>query len=77
MGEHDEHATVQYCVIDRFEGDWAVMEWNRVVFNFPRRLLPGGAKEGDVIRIVSEVDAARTADRHQRVRHLEEKLFRE
>jgi len=77
MPDHDEHGTVPYCIIDRFEGDWAVMEWNGITFNFPRRLLPGGAKEGDVIRIVSEVDAARTADRRRRVRQLEDKLFRE
>jgi len=77
MKDRDEGETMPYCIIDRFEGDWAVMEWSGAIFNFPRRLLPGGAKEGDVVRIVLEVDEARTAGRRRHVKELEEELFKE
>ncbi len=40
-------------IIDRFEGDFAVVELaNKETVNMPRVLLPEGAKEGDIIDIV-------------------------
>lgn len=38
-------------IIDRFEGDFAVIEMDDTTFNFPKNLLPPDAKEGDVINI--------------------------
>jgi hypothetical protein len=55
--------------IDRLEGRaWAVVEWSGAgrapeTFNLPRAALPAGAREGDVVRIYSRVDAAATAGR--------------
>jgi hypothetical protein len=40
-------------IIDRFEGDFAVVELaNKETVNMPSVLLPEGAKEGDIIDIV-------------------------
>ena len=37
-------------IIDRFEESWAVLELpDGTTFNFPRSLLPEGAKEGDIL----------------------------
>jgi hypothetical protein len=42
-------------VIDRFEEDWAVIEYGKKTFNFPRVLLPEGVGEGDAIRILVQI----------------------
>ena len=43
-------------VIDRFEGDWAVIDISDETEprNIPRNLMPEGAKEGDHLRIEVE-----------------------
>lgn len=42
-------------IIDRFEGDWAVIEPDGgVTFDIPRRLLPNGSREGDVLWVEGE-----------------------
>ncbi len=39
-------------IVDRFEGDLAVIEREgEATFNLPRDLLPAGTKEGDVLRV--------------------------
>jgi len=38
-------------IIDRFEGEFAVIELNGEIYNMPRKLLPPEAKEGSVIDI--------------------------
>ena len=63
-------------VIDRFEGEWAVLEYDGTVFNVPRSLLPTGAREGDVIDLVARVDESATEKRRQKVKELEDELFR-
>lgn len=42
--------------IDRFEGEYALIEMNRRIFHIPKVLLPKGAREGDVIKIQITVD---------------------
>lgn len=63
-------------IIDRFEGDWAVLEWRGTTFKLPRRLLPENAREGDVLTVSFARDADATVARRQRVRRLEDDLFR-
>jgi hypothetical protein len=49
--------------IDRFEGDWAVLEKEDAsTFNVPRDWLPSAASEGDVVKTssTSEDASART-----------------
>jgi hypothetical protein len=62
-------------VLDRFEGDWAVIEDNGTVFNLPKKLLPPGAAEGDVIEISVEVAAGETEKRRGRIQRLANDLF--
>jgi hypothetical protein len=37
--------------IDRFEGEYALIKMNKMVFHIPKTLLPKGAKQGDRVRI--------------------------
>ena len=53
-------------IIDRFEGDWAVIEQGDNTFNFPRSLLPLDVKAGDVITISISVDQTVTKERRQK-----------
>jgi len=61
--------------IDRFEGEWAVVEWNGTVFNLPRALLPRDAREGDVLEVSITSDAGATEARRRRIKRLEDELF--
>lgn len=63
-------------IIDRFEGDLAVIEFEDKTFTLPRALLPKEAKEGDVLKMTIEVDHSATADRRRRIAEKEDKLFR-
>ncbi len=42
-------------IIDRFEGESAVLEFQGKIFSFPRALLPAIAREGDVLKISADV----------------------
>lgn len=62
-------------IIDRFEGDWAVIEYGEIVFNLPRSLVPRTAKEGDVLRLELTVDEKATRERRQHIEELTKDLF--
>jgi len=62
-------------IIDRFEGQWAVIEYGDVAFNFPRDLLPEGAKEGDVLNMTIEVDSKVTEEQSDKIDKLVDDLF--
>lgn len=62
-------------VIDRFEGDWTVIEYFQRTFNFPKSLLPKEAKEGDVILINVSIDRKATANRARNIKKLADRLF--
>lgn len=66
---------ITILIIDCFEGNWAVIEYERETFNIPRSLLPRSAKEGDVIRISISVDDKATSGRRNRVEKLMDELF--
>lgn len=60
-------------IIDRFEGDYAVVEIDKEKFvNLPKELVPN-AKEGDVIII--RVDHEETNKRKEHVKDLMNQLF--
>ncbi|NLI14111.1 DUF3006 domain-containing protein [Pelotomaculum propionicicum] len=64
-------------VIDRFEGDWVIVEANRIIFKLPRELLPPEAMEGDVIRLNVRVDPVATARLKNKTDSLARKLFKD
>jgi hypothetical protein len=65
------------CIIDRFEGDYAVIEYGRTTFNLPRSLLPREAKEGDILTFDIHIDKEETKMRSQYIKKLADELFRE
>ncbi|MBM7855594.1 hypothetical protein JOC37_001991 [Desulfohalotomaculum tongense] len=62
-------------VIDRFEGDMAVIEYQGRTFNLPSSLLPAEAKEGDVLKITLVVDKEETEKHKKQVEDLMNELF--
>lgn len=62
-------------VLDRFEGEYALIEMNRRIFHIPKILLPKSAKEGDVITIQITVDEEATAKQKQSAEKLAGELF--
>ena len=62
-------------IIDRIEGNWAVIEFEGKTFNIPKSLLPRSAREGDVIRIAVSIDDKATLERKNRVEKLMDDLF--
>jgi hypothetical protein len=60
-------------IVDRFEGDYAVVELpDQTMADLPKRLIPG-AKEGDVIEI--HIDEAARKEREARIGKLTGELF--
>ena len=58
-------------IIDRFEGKYAILESqnkNSLIFNFPRSLLPKGAKEGSILRFNINVDEKETETRRRNIK---------
>lgn len=65
-------------IIDRFEGDWAIIETeNRHTFNLPRFILPPCIKEGDVISIQVGIDLVATKERTEKSKRMLDNLFDE
>ncbi|HIV86069.1 MAG TPA: DUF3006 domain-containing protein [Candidatus Monoglobus merdigallinarum] len=62
-------------IIDRFEGEFAVVELNdgRHFENLPLALVPSGAKEGDVLNI--SIDKGATESRREHIQGMLDILF--
>jgi len=58
--------------VDRFEGDFAVIETENGIFlNIPKELLPDDAREGDVFSLIKTTDQSRK----ERIENLMNDLF--
>ena len=62
-------------IIDRFEGDFAVVETSNGFVNIPRSDMPSGAREGDVL--VLGLDKKDTDSRKERIDGMMNKLFKD
>jgi hypothetical protein len=51
------------AIIDRFEGEYAVIEYDGRMINIYRGLLPKEAKEGDVLNIEITINTTETNNR--------------
>ncbi len=60
-------------IIDRFEGNFAVVETDSGMVNIPKADMPNGAKEGDILNIV--IDSCETASRKKRIEGKMNRLF--
>ena len=61
-------------IIDRFEGDFAVVETANGFVNIPRADIPAAAKEGDVL--VLNLDKNETEARKKRIDGMMNNLFK-
>ena len=62
-------------IIDRFEGDFAIVETDNGMINVPKSELPENAKEGDALKFVIDMEA--TQGRKQRIDKMMNKLFKD
>lgn len=66
-------------IIDRFEGDYAVVEFeNKIMKDIEKKHLPSEAKEGDVIIFTGQkyiIDIKETIDRKNEIKKLTENLW--
>jgi hypothetical protein len=66
---------IKLFIIDRFEEDWAIIEYNNKTFNLPKELLPSNAHEGDVLNISLSINIEATKGREERIQNLFDDLF--
>ena len=65
-------------IIDRFEGDYAVVEFDKKMIDIPRKQVSPEAKEGDVIVLVNnmyQIDQAETQRRKAAIAKLTDKMW--
>ena len=62
-------------IIERFEGDFAVIECGKLCFNVPKTALPPDASEGDILNI--KINAEETKNRENEMKSRLKKLFGE
>ena len=60
-------------IIDRFEGNFAVVEKDGQTYNIPKNLLPPGAKEGSVLDI--SLNEEKTSEAEKEAENLLDELF--
>lgn len=65
------------AVVDRFEGEYAVVFLGDEEYqiDIPRRFLPPGTMEGDVLRLQWSIDPEETKRRRRRVKGLIDELL--
>ncbi len=61
-------------IIDRFEGDWAIIEEDERLLQIPRSWLPLDCQEGDILKIT--VDQEATQARRQQMEARMKNLFK-
>ncbi|MBB6216396.1 hypothetical protein HNQ80_002496 [Anaerosolibacter carboniphilus] len=62
-------------VLDRIEGDWAMVEYGKTMLQLPKTLLPENAKEGDILQIHISVNKEQTNNRKERLEEKARRLF--
>jgi hypothetical protein len=63
-------------IIDRFEKNLAVVEYQGKTYNIPKEWLPTAAKEGNVVIFTASVDEQETARRRKEIEAKLEDLFK-
>ena len=74
QGKSKEEVKAVKVIIDRFEGDYAIVELpDMTMVDMPISLVPKGAREGDVL--VISIDAEETAKRKEKIKKLMDDLW--
>jgi hypothetical protein len=63
------------CIIDRFEGDYAIIEYNDQVLKLPKVFLPLEVLEGDVLDVLVMLDENETIRLNEEIIKLVEVLW--
>lgn len=63
------------CIVDRFEGDYAVIEYNGKVLKLPRVFLPVEAHEGDVLDVIVMLDDDETSRMKSSIKELMDEVW--
>ena len=61
-------------IIDRFEGEFAIVETDSGMVNIPITELPKNAKEGNVLKL--SIDKDSTAQRKKHIKNLMNEVFK-
>lgn len=64
-------------IIDRFEEEWAIVEFGDKTFKLPKEILPPKVKEGDVLNLNFTLDKTATAKQLSRNQELLNELMQE
>ena len=62
-------------IIDRFDGEFAIIETDKGMVSIPRSDVPDAAREGDVLEL--SVNKAATEGRKERIAGKMDKLFKD
>lgn len=66
------------AIIDRIEGKIAVLEIEGELFiEIPKKFLPKGVKDGDVLKITFEIDEIAKKQKIEKIKKLQKKLQRQ
>lgn len=65
------------CVIDRLEGDYAVVEYGGTMLNLPKAFLPIDIIEGDVLDVIITVDEKRKEELRESADKLMDAVWQE
>lgn len=62
-------------VLDRIEGEQAIIEWQGQMIMLPAALLPPEAREGDLLEISLRIDHEETQKRRARIQEKARRLW--
>ena len=62
-------------ILERFEGDWAVLEMDGKIFQIPAELVPAEAREGMCLSMDVFVDDGATEARAEEIRKIFDQFF--
>lgn len=62
-------------IIDRFEGDLVIIEFEGETYQLPKKIFPQDIKEGDVLTIQFKIDKEMKTARISQIKKLEDELF--
>ena len=63
------------CIVDRLEGDYAVIEYFDQVLNLPRVFLPNEVREGDVLDVIVMLDDDETSKMKTSIKKLMDEVW--
>lgn len=63
------------CIVDRLEGDYAVIEYFDKILNLPKVFLPVEVREGDVLDVIIMLDDSETNKLKESIKELMDEVW--